>query len=95
MQPTRIRLTLCKGALAQLFPHLGTSPQAVSLTSAYAADLRRMLTAHYGIPHVEVHLRPEQIGRMLLVLEGQGVDGDAERERIWDMALTVSRFAYA
>ncbi|PTL78524.1 hypothetical protein [Vitiosangium sp. GDMCC 1.1324] len=97
-QPTRIRLTLCKGALAQLFPHLGTQPHAlhvVSFTNGYAASLRQLLTAHYGIPHVEVHVRPEQIGRMQLVLDGRGVDGDAERERIWDIARKASQYAYA
>lgn len=96
--PTRIRLTLCKGALTQLFPHLGNQLHelhAVSLTSAYAAHLRRTLTEHYGIPHIEVHVRPGQIGRMQLVLDGGGVDGDAERERIWDIARSVSQYAYA
>ncbi|MGZ3461382.1 MAG: hypothetical protein ACXU86_23065 [Archangium sp.] len=96
--PTRIRLTLCKGALAQLFPHLGTQPHALhahSLANTYAANLRQTLTAHYGIPHVEVFVRPEQTGRMQLVLDGRGVDGDTERERIWDMARRVSQYVYA
>jgi hypothetical protein len=97
-RPTRIRLTLCKGALTQLFPHLGNQLHelhAVSLTSAYAAQLRRTLTDHYGIPHIEVLVRPEQIGRMQLVLDGRGVDGDAERERIWGIARTASQYVYA
>lgn len=97
-KPTRIRLTLCKGALAQLFPHLATQPHAlhaVSLANTYAANLRQVLTAHYGIPHVDVLLRPEQIGRMQLILDGRGVDGDTERERIWDMARKVSQYVYS
>jgi hypothetical protein len=97
-QPTSIHLTLCKGALAQLLPHLSAQPNTlheVSLAKTYAAHLRQTLTAHYGIPQVEVDLRPDQIGRMRLVLDGAGVDGDAERERIWDIARRVSQYAYA
>jgi hypothetical protein len=97
-QPTNIRLTLCKGALAQLLPPHSAGTNAlheVSLAKTYAAHLRQTLSAHYGIPHVEVHVRPEQLGRMMLVLDGPGVDGDAERERIWDIARKVSQYAYA
>ncbi len=96
--PTSIRLTLCKGALAQLLPRNTFEPNTLhelSLAKAYATHLRRTLTAHYGIPHIEVHVRPELIGRMRLVLDGAGVDGDAERERIWDIARQVSQYVYA
>lgn len=94
--PDRIHLTLCNGALTQLFPQGDCQQEPLrSLTHSYASLLRRALAERYGIVQVQVVLRPQQSGRMRLVLGGPGVDGDAEREHIWTLAQQVLRWLYA
>jgi hypothetical protein len=93
MVATRIRLTLCKGAVNRLFSEPMWAHETIrSLTAPYADMLRSALAQHYGTADVTVAVEPQLIGRMRLVLDGTGVDIDAERERIWTLAERVSRW---
>ncbi len=96
MVTRKIRLTLCRGAVNKLFSDAqGRHELLGSLVPPYAEMLRRTLAQAYETATVTVAIEPELIGRMRLVLDGEGVDIDAERERIWTIAEQVSKWVYS
>ncbi|MGA9526055.1 MAG: hypothetical protein WBV82_31645 [Myxococcaceae bacterium] len=66
-----------------------------AIVTPYADMLRRTLSQRYETANVTVTIKPELFGRMRLVLDGDGVDLDTERERIWTIAEQVSKWVYS